>query len=119
MLGKSPFDLICILVQVPCFLASKFHVCFNKICTMCELLERQSIRTSTALSTLLCNAEGWTFLLGLFHKSFFDASQSELLGNILSNFLKQMIALEQLTSRAEHRIISFLWFASSEAFPSA
>ena len=32
-LNTNPLDFVEVLVQIPCFLASKFHVCFSKICT--------------------------------------------------------------------------------------
>ena len=75
-------------MQVPCPLASKFHVCFNKIRTTSELLVRQSMRISTALSALLYNSPGWTFLLRFVHKSLCDAGQSELLDTVLQFFSK-------------------------------
>ena len=52
-LNTSPLDFVNVLEQIPCYLANKFHVCFNKICTTSELRVRQSIRTSTVLSTSL------------------------------------------------------------------
>ena len=52
-LDASSFDVLSVLVHVPRFLASKFHVLFSKICTPSELLFRQSIRASTFISTLL------------------------------------------------------------------
>ena len=47
--------------QVPGFLASKFHVRFNKLYATSELLIRQGARTSTALSALLSDSQGCTF----------------------------------------------------------
>ena len=87
-LNTSLFGFVYFLVQVPCPLASKFHVCFNKIRTTSELLVRQSMRISTALSAMLYNSPGWTSLLRFVHKSLCDAGQSELLDAVLQFFSK-------------------------------
>ena len=71
-------------VQVTFFFASKFHVCFYKICTTCKLLVRQSIRISIVSSSLLKKSQGWTFLSRSFTKC--DVRQSELLDHFFPIF---------------------------------
>ena len=41
-LAVSTFDFVFVIVQIQRFLASKFHVRFNKICTNSELLIRHN-----------------------------------------------------------------------------
>ena len=57
----------------------------TKPAQLLELPAQQSIRTSTVLSTLPYNLQGWTFLLSVFH----NPSQSELLDKILAYFLEK------------------------------
>ena len=100
---QRSIDFTYVLVQVPCFLASKFHVCFKLSSTTSELRVRQNMWTSNAVCMLLYIIPNvGPFLLALFRKSFCDARQSDLLDQILPNFLRNnLTSLEEVTGRAE------------------
>ena len=121
----------------PVFVASKFHIYFNGICTTSELLVRQRFRTSTAWSTLLYNSQCVTFLLALLHTRFATRDSRNMLVIFPLHFSATLVSLDSLTRRAlglpslcifarsdflvcsgvtqcvgdYHRIISFLWFS--------
>ena len=95
------FDFVLVLVQVPCFLASEFHVRFSDTCTTSELLIRQSIRTVTIFSTLLYDFPTFGLLLNPFHDTLVGTSSQ-----LPCQLSATQISLQYLTHTAE---VSLRW----------
>ena len=84
----SAFHFFNVIVQIPGFLASTFHVRFNKLCTTSELFIRHSVRASIMFSSSSNNTQHAAFLLALLYKTLRDARQSKLFDSCLSNLLR-------------------------------
>ena len=87
-------------MQVPCFLANKFHVCFNTRLHNFPSCSYDRAFTLRPLCPTCCIIHSVTFLLALFYKTCCDASPSELLDTILPMFVK-LTSQEWLRLRAQ------------------
>ena len=82
----------------PTLCCEKINVRFNINCKTSEMLVRQSIRTSTASSTLLNNSQGWFFLFALSHRKRCETRASR---NFLTIFFPCFVKKKDFTGVAD------------------